>query len=100
MSYYADGIWGRMERCDNIKAQDERPVEYFYNLPSLFGGFSIKSSSLVQMGDDGAWSKSHGENGKVQKNILTVLLLGTRNCRVKERITDASWVCIVRKNYA
>ena len=38
----------------NIKAQDERAVEDFYSLPSLFGGFSIRSSSLVQMGDDGA----------------------------------------------
>ena len=45
-----------VERKDatNIKAQDERPVEYFCNLPSLFGGFSTESSSLVQMGDNGA----------------------------------------------
>ena len=51
----------------NIKAQDERPVEYFYSLPSLFGGLSIRSSSLVQMGDDGAYSENHGENRKIHK---------------------------------
>lgn len=60
-----------VERKDatNIKAQDERPVEYFCNLPSLFGGFSTESSSLVQMGDNGAQSQSHGGNGKVKKTF-------------------------------
>ena len=44
--------------------------------------------------------KAMVETERFKKNILRVLLLGTLNCRVKERITDASWVCIVRKNYA
>ena len=47
-------FWVEWKDVTNIKAQDERPVEYFYSLPSLFGGLSIRSSSLVQMGDDGA----------------------------------------------
>lgn len=91
-----------VERKDatNIKAQDERPVEYFCNLLPFLEAFPSRALLWSRWEMMEIRVKAMVETERFKKNILRVLLLGTLNCRVKERITDASWVCIVRKNYA